>query len=110
MGRVRSSRLDFGSMPWGLLLIWWGILALVPARPKGVGALGVALILLGVNALRIVKGSAVSRLSVTVGLGALVLSALPLLRSVLPIPPYVATLPVVLIACGAIVLAWEFVD
>lgn len=96
----------FDSLPWALLLIWWGILELVPAQPGGVGALGVAVILLGVNGLRAATGSSVRPISITVGAAALVTSALLLSQSVFHSSFYVPILPVWLIVCGAAILAW----
>ncbi len=40
----------------GLLLIWWGLVIIVPPLTLGMGAVGTGLIFLAVNALRWLKG------------------------------------------------------
>jgi hypothetical protein len=40
------------AIAWVPLLIWWGITELVKVLPDGTGAIGVGLILIGLNAAR----------------------------------------------------------
>lgn len=62
---------------WGLLLVLTGAVFLVPATrvPEGAWLLGVAAILLGLNAVRFARHIAVSGLSTTLGLLALAAGA-----------------------------------
>jgi len=95
------------SLPWALLLIWWGVLEIFPGRPAGVGVLGVGLILLGVNAVRVLRGGALCRFSVVIGAVMLVLGALSLVQPILDLPFNLQTFPALLIACGVTMLALE---
>ncbi len=71
----RDARLDrrLHDVGWGLLLILTGAVSLVPGArvPEGAWLLGVAAILLGVNAVRYVRGIPVSGFTVLLGLFAL---------------------------------------
>ncbi len=46
---------NFATIGWGALLIWWGIVVMVDPLTIGMGAIGTALIFLGVNAARSLK-------------------------------------------------------
>ncbi len=55
----------------GLLLIWWGIVIVVPPLTIGMGAVGTGLILLAVNALRWLNGIPTKGSTTTLGVIAL---------------------------------------
>ncbi len=55
----------------GLLLIWWGVVIILPMLTIGMGAIGTGLILLAVNALRWLKGIPTKGSTTTVGVIAL---------------------------------------
>src|SRR5512143_2139987 len=59
---------------WGLLFVWWGLRwSLLYVLPEGFGLLGSGVILLGLNALRALKGIPTARITSEFGLIALIL-------------------------------------
>ena len=111
MGIVKSSKLgvNLEAVAWGALLVWWGITELVPGLPKGLGAVGVGLILLGVNAVRRLSGAPISVFSTFLGVLALVWGGLDLVASVLNLPFEMPTFAILLIVLGAMLLGRELV-
>ncbi len=55
----------------GLLLIWWGIVIIVPPLTIGMGAVGTGLILLAINAVRWLNGIPTRGSTTTLGIIAL---------------------------------------
>ena len=88
---VHNPQLDrrLNDIGWGLLLMLTGGIWLFPAAmvPPGTWLFGVAVILLGVNAVRYVKHIAVSGFSMAVGIAALVAAVSQIWRTD---PPLVA--------------------
>ena len=78
MNKTQSQKRDFETIAWGAIFVWWGITELFPALPTGSGALGIGLILLGINAARHFSGVPTSRFSITVGILAVVWGGLEL--------------------------------
>jgi hypothetical protein len=72
---------------WGLLLMLTGMIWLVPAErvPEGAWLVGVAAILLGLNAVRYVKHISVSGFSLVLGLAALLAAFSRIWRTDLPV-------------------------
>jgi hypothetical protein len=68
----------FEVMAWGAFFIWWGITELVETLPDGTGAVGIGLILLGLNAVRSWNGVPFQRFTTTLGVLALVWGGLEL--------------------------------
>jgi hypothetical protein len=102
----------FETLAWGLLFIWlgawWGFLE-GKALPGGAGALGVGLILVGLNLARWLKGLPVSILPSAFGalfliLGGMKLANVSLNCSCLQMPVYA----LFLIILGGILLVREF--
>ncbi len=83
MNNTQILNRNFEAIAWGALLIWWGITALVPSLPNGAGAIGIGLILIGVNIARSLAGIPISRFSTAIGILALVWGGLEL-TGVLP--------------------------
>jgi hypothetical protein len=96
---------NFEAIAWGGLLIWWGITELVPSLPDGTGALGIGLILIGVNVARSLSGVPISRFSMTLGILALVWGGLELAGALLSLPFELPVFAILLIVLGAIILA-----
>ena len=86
---------------WGLLLMLTGIIWLVPAErvPEGAWLLGVAAILLGVNAVRYLKHITVSGFSLVLGFAALLGAFSRIWRTDLPV------LAICLLVIGASLVA-----
>jgi hypothetical protein len=102
----------FETFAWGLLFIWlgvwWGILE-DRFLPNGAGAVGVGLILLGINLARWTKGIQISILSSTFGALFLILGSLKLANVILNCPNLqMPVCALFLIILGGIVLVREF--
>ncbi len=94
-------------MAWGAIFVWWGVTELVKFLPEGIGAIGVGLILLGLNAARRLNGVPVSGFSTTLGILALVWGGLELAGSILSLPFQMPTFAILLITLGVILLGRE---
>jgi hypothetical protein len=94
----------FEVIAWGAFFIWWGITELFPSLPEGIGAVGIGLILLGLNMARSLNGIAASGFTTTLGILALVLGGLELAGPILGLPFEVPVFAVLLIVLGLIFL------
>ena len=109
MNNPQSINRNFETIAWGALFIWWGITELVPPLPRGTGAIGIGLILIGVNFARLLNGVPVSRFSTTLGILALVWGGLELVGILLSLSFELPVFPILLIVLGVIILAPELV-
>lgn len=107
MNSTRRLNRNFEAIAWGTLFIWWGITELATSLPDGTGAIGVGLILLGVNAARSLNGIPASDFSITLGVLALVWGGLELAGSVFRLPFELNIFATLLIVLGVIMLAFE---
>ena len=89
---------------WGAFFIWWGVTTLFSFLPGGVGEIGIGLILLGLNVARALNKIPTSAFTITLGVIALVLGGVELLRSIFRLPFELPIFPVLLILLGAILL------
>jgi hypothetical protein len=95
---------NFEAIGWGALFVWWGITELVHFLPEGAGALGVGVILLGINAIRSINGIPTSSFSTALGILALVWGGLEMAGAVLNLPFELPIFPILLITLGVIIL------
>jgi hypothetical protein len=95
------------TLAWGALFIWWGVTELFPSLPHGIGAIGIGLILLGLNVARSLNGVPTSGFTTILGILALVLGGLELANSVLRLPFEFPIFAILLIVLGVIMLARE---
>jgi hypothetical protein len=100
MNNTRTVNRNLEGMAWGALLIWWGITALVGNLPAGTGAVGIGLILLGLNGARSLKGIPISGFTTTLGILALVWGGLELAGTLLSLPFELPVLAILLIVLG----------
>ncbi len=107
MNRTQTMNRNFEAIAWGALFIWWGITELVHSLPEGSGALGIGLILIGVNVARWFSGVSISRFSLTLGILALLWGGLELVGVLLSLPFELPIFAILLIALGLIVLGSE---
>ena len=107
MDNVRPSNSNFEMAAWGALFIWWGITVLFTSLPHGIGAIGIGLILLGLNAARRLNGVPASGFTTTLGILALVLGGLELANVILQLPFELPIFAILLITLGAILLVRE---
>jgi hypothetical protein len=92
---------------WGAFFVWWGVTELFQSLPEGIGAIGIGLILLGLNAVRSRNGICPSGFTTTLGILALVLGGLELVQLVLDLPFELPVFGILLIVLGMIILARE---
>lgn len=104
MNDVRTINRNLGQLAWGAIFIWWGITELFNFLPNGTGALGLGLILLGVNAARSLSGIPVSGFTITLGILALVWGGLELAGALLSLPFQLPVFAILLIVLGVLVL------
>ncbi len=104
MEQLQARNRNFETIAWGAIFIWWGITEMIPSLPKGIGALGFGLILLGLNAARARSGIPTSSFSIGLGILALVLGGLELAKVVLSLPFDLPVFAILLIALGVLLL------
>jgi hypothetical protein len=107
MNNTQTINRSYDAIGWGALFIWWGITELFQFLPEGSGAIGIGLILLGVNAARTRSGIPSSSFSTTLGILALVWGGLEFAASVLSLPFEIPIFAILLIVLGGIILAHE---
>ena len=109
MNNTQTLNQNFEAIAWGSLLIWWGIYEMVPNLPAGTGAIGIGLILIGVNLARLLNGVPVIRFSTGLGILALLWGGLELAGVLLNLPFEIPIFAVLLIVLGMIILAPELI-
>lgn len=109
MNNSKSIDRNYEALAWGALFIWWGITELVPSLPDGTGAIGIGLILIGMNAARSLNGVTTSRFSIGIGILALVWGGLELAGVLLSLPFELPVFAILLIVLGMIVLTPELI-
>src|SRR5512137_2513208 len=96
---------NFDTMAWGAFFIWWGITVLFKSLPVGTGAVGIGLILLGLNAARALNGIPTSRFTLTLGLITLGLGGFDLVKAALHLPWDIPVFAITLTLLGVLILA-----
>jgi len=106
METVGASKLNetLEAVAWGALLMWWGVTELFSFLPNGTGAIGVGLILLGLNVIRSLNGFSTRAWTTMFGILALVWGGLDLAGSLLRLSFEMPTFAILLIVLGAMVL------
>ena len=107
MNNTQTLNRNYEAIGWGAIFIWWGITELFQFLPDGSGAIGIGLILLGVNAARSRNGIPISSFSTTLGILALVWGGLELAGAVLSLPFEIPVFAILLIVLGVMILAGE---
>jgi len=104
MENTRKSTFDLEAIAWGTFFLLWGITELLPSLPEGIGALGIGMILLGLNLARSWKGQPTSGFTTTLGILALLLGAVLLVEPYLNLPFELPIFAILLLALGSIIL------
>lgn len=107
MENTQTLNRNFEAITWGALFIWWGTTELLQFLPDGASAIGVGLILLGLNVARSLNGIPTRSFTTTLGILALVWGGLELVNSALSLPFELPAFAILLIALGLIVLGRE---
>ena len=104
MENTRQSNFDFGTIAWGAIFILWGITEMFKSLPDGTGAIGIGVILVGLNLAQSWKGQPTSAFTVTLGILALLLGALQLARPFLHLSFDLPIFAILLLMLGIILL------
>ena len=104
MENTRKLDLDIDGIAWGAFFILWGITEMFPALPEGTGAIGIGIILVGLNLARLWKREPIGGFTTTFGILALLLGALQLARSYLHLSFELPIFAILLITLGLILL------
>ncbi len=110
MENLQTLNRRFEAVAWGALFVLWGVMELFPSLPKGTGALGIGIILLGLNAARSLKSVPTSGFTTTIGILAFVLGVLELSRLVIRLPFEIPVFGILLIVLGMIFLGRELLQ
>jgi hypothetical protein len=105
MDDARVLNRKYETIAWGAFFIWLGITNLLRALPDGTGAIGIGIILLGLNLARYVSKIPTSGLTIFLGALALILGAFDVARALLRLEIDLPLFPLLLIAIG---LVWLF--
>ena len=108
MDITRTSNRNLEGAAWGALFIWWGVTELIPSLPDGTGAVGIGLILIGLNVARSLQGISTSAFTTTLGILALAWGALEMASPVLHLPFRLPVFVILLIVFGLILAGREF--
>jgi hypothetical protein len=71
------------TVTWGIIIILFGGLSLIPGDQANIFVLGIGIVLLGLNLLRFIKRIPVNTFSIVLGMVALSLGGIASLRSIL---------------------------
>jgi hypothetical protein len=107
MESARTSNQKLETVAWAAFFIWWGITELFQSLPPGIGAVGIGVILLGLNAARRQNGLPASGFTTTLGILALMLGGLELAGVILHLPFEIPVFAILLITLGMIMLGRE---
>ncbi len=98
------------AIAWAAIFIWWGLTELVQSLTPGIGAIGLGIILLGLNAVRARSGLPVSGFTLTLGMLAFVWGGLDFVAAILHLSFELPVFAILLIVLGLIVLGRELVQ
>jgi len=105
MENTRKLNPGFEMVAWGAFFLVWGITEMFKFLPDGTGAIGIGLILLGLNAARHFNGIPISGFTITLGFLALLGGVLELAGTILNLPFELPIFEILLIVLGVIVVA-----
>jgi hypothetical protein len=102
MDDVRILNRKYETIAWGAFFIWLGVTNLFQWLPSGTGAVGIGLILLGMNLVRYLSKLPTSGVTLFLGALALVLGLLDLTRALLRLEIALPFFPLLVIAIGIV--------
>ena len=104
MENTSKSNLNFEAIAWGAFFIFWGATAMFPLLPDGIGAIGIGLIMIGLNIARYMTGRSISGFTTTFGILAALLGGFELARPLLNLSFELPIFAIMLLALGLITL------
>ena len=109
MNNTKTLNRNYEAISWGALFIWWGITEMVKNLPNGSGAVGIGLILLGLNAARYFNAIPISGFTTILGILALVWGGLEMVGAALSLPFELPVFAILLVVLGMLMLAHEII-
>lgn len=104
MEDTRKFTFDLETIAWGALFILWGIVEMFKFLPNGTGALGIGLILIGLNIARALTHQRISGFTTTIGILALLAGGLEIASPYLNIAFEIPVFAILLFALGIILV------
>src|SRR5512136_2301416 len=104
MENARKFNTVMETIAWAALFLLWGITEMFTSLPDGTGALGVGVILVGLNLVLLWKGLPMNGFTGTMGILALVLGGLLLAQSLLHLSFDLPVFAILLLVLGVILL------
>ena len=104
MEDTRKSTFDLETIAWGALFILWGILEMFKFLPDGTGALGIGLILIGLNIARAMTKRPTSGFTTTIGILALLAGGLEIASPYLHLSFEMPIFAILMLVMGFILL------
>jgi len=108
MENTRKLNPGLEMVAWGAFFLVWATTEMFKILPDGTGAVGVGLILLGLNAVRYFNGIAISGFTITLGILALIGGVLELAEAALNLPVELPIFAILLITLGLLLVVNEF--
>lgn len=107
MDKNQTINRSLDTLAWAAFFIWWGITELFGSLPAGLGAIGIGVILLGLNLVRYSKSIPTSGFTTVLGILALVWGGLELAASYLDLAYELPIFAILLITLGVLLLGGE---
>jgi hypothetical protein len=105
MNALKKSANSYSTIAWGILLLFLGVLMIIPGDQNGIFLLGTGFVLLGLNVARWMSRAPVNAFSTTLGILGLIGGTYALMRPLLNLPHFeVGFIPLALIIVGLYVL------
>jgi hypothetical protein len=110
MENVRTLDQKLETVAWAAFFIWWGITELVQSLPPGIGAIGIGVILLGLNAARQQNGLPASGFTIILGILAIVWGGLELAGVLLHLSVELPVFAILLVVLGVTMLGRSLIQ
>ncbi len=104
MENTRTSTLDLEAIAWGAIFILLGITEMFKFLPNGTGAIGIGLILIGLNVARSLTGRPTSGFTTTIGILVLVAGGLEIVSPYLHLSFEMPIFAILMLALGMILM------
>jgi len=101
MGHTKTLNHNFATIGNGALLIWWGTVIMIDPLTIGMGAIGMGVIMLGLNAARLLNRIPTRGTTTTIGIIALVWGILDAVM----VPSFESSFAIMLIVIGLVSIA-----
>jgi hypothetical protein len=110
METVQTSNRKLEAIAWAAVFIWWGLTELFQPLPPGIGAVGIGVILLGLNAARSRTGIPASGFTIILGILAIVWGGLELAGVLLHLSVELPVFAILLVVLGVTMLGRSLIQ